>query len=142
MLSTHYSSCIGTYLGTGGDREREARGLARYVRAMAMDRLGVTHRRPVAALLAACHLLGTGRACDVGYDFGARTIAVGDSTVILLTPPSPSILKHLLKGEGGCGRMTVSPTALGTDADVHATELTVTLTWLTVCMQFSDIPTS
>ena len=27
-------------------------------------------------------------------------LAVGE-TVILLTPPSPSLLKHLLKGEGG-----------------------------------------
>ena len=32
---------------------------------------------------------------------GARSqVAVGE-TVILLTPPSPSLLKHLIKGEGG-----------------------------------------
>ena len=39
-----------------------------------------------------------------------HVIAVGE-TVILMTPPFLSLLKHLLKVEGGCGRMTVSPTA-------------------------------
>ena len=39
----------------------------------------------------------------------ADRLAVGE-TVILLTPPSPSLLKYLLKGEG-CSRMTASPTA-------------------------------
>ena len=31
---------------------------------------------------------------------GQSSVAVGE-TVILLTPPSPSLLKYLLKGEGG-----------------------------------------
>ena len=41
---------------------------------------------------------------------GRLTVAVGE-TVILMTAPVLSLLKHLLKVEGGCSRMTVSPTA-------------------------------
>ena len=37
-------------------------------------------------------------------------LAVGE-TVTLLTPPSPSLLEHLLHGGGGCSRMTVPPAA-------------------------------
>ena len=33
------------------------------------------------------------------FNFEAQ--AVGESSVILLTPPSPSVLKHRLKAEGG-----------------------------------------
>ena len=42
-------------------------------------------------------------------------LAVGE-TVILLTPPSRSLLKYLLKGERGCSRITVSPTAIPTSS--------------------------
>ena len=31
-------------------------------------------------------------------------LAVGESSVILLTPPSPSLLNRLLKGEGGAAK--------------------------------------
>ena len=41
-----------------------------------------------------------------------RQPAVGE-TVMLLTPPVSSLLKHLLNVEGGDSRMTVSPTATG-----------------------------
>ena len=34
-----------------------------------------------------------------------------ESSVILMTPPCLSLLKHLIKVQGGCHQMTVSPTA-------------------------------
>ena len=34
-------------------------------------------------------------------------------------PPSSPLLKHLLKGEGGCSRMTVSPTARSVRCDMN-----------------------
>ena len=41
------------------------------------------------------------------WPFGESYIKICHST----DTPSPSILKHLLAGEGGCSEMTVSPTA-------------------------------
>ena len=45
-------------------------------------------------------------------------VAVG-KTVISLTPPCLSMLKHLNRGTGGCHQVTVSPTASCGSPEVH-----------------------
>ena len=47
--------------------------------------------------------------------FNLYQVADGE-TVIFADTPSPSLLKHLPDGEGGCSRMTASPTAIDQSA--------------------------